>query len=178
MAFIFEDLGTNAWARTAVLTPSVAGDGSFGMHVSVTSTTALVSHPLYPTAYGSGLSFTPQLLYLNTSRLPGALVSFSKIGGQWSQQQYLVGHDASFNQYFIGGTNYYRYANLGWYGLAYSHNTAISNLNNYGTTLIFSIPHSLCHQTPPMSSVAHRKDLPGLRCRSCSPVMRSFPTVP
>jgi hypothetical protein len=65
----------------------------------------------------------------------GALVSFSKIGGQWSEQQYLVGHDASYNHYFIGGTNYYRYANMGYYGFAYSDNTAVSVTNNYGTQI-------------------------------------------
>jgi hypothetical protein len=54
MAFIFEDLGTNAWTQTAVLTPSDLGGGSFGMYVSVTSTTALASHRNYPNAYGSG----------------------------------------------------------------------------------------------------------------------------
>jgi hypothetical protein len=63
MAFIFEDLGANAWTQTAVLTPSHPGDSTlepyFGMHVSVTSTTALASHPAYPTAYGSGLSVNP-----------------------------------------------------------------------------------------------------------------------
>jgi hypothetical protein len=45
-------------------------------------------------------------------------------------------------------------------------------------SFLFNFPSSFfLLKTLPMSSAAHLKDLPGQRCRSCFPVMRSSPTV-